>query len=513
LTAKGGGAAANCGDARFELGITVAAAFFVLLVVACVPLFSTVLPPLVDYPNHLARLHLLAEGGNAFYAVRWAPLPDLAADLLVPPLIRLGVPLPFAGKAFVVLSFALISGGTVWLNRTATGRWRWWPLLAFLLLYNRSFLWGFINYLFGLGLALCGLALWLTLERRPRTRLLLSLPMALGCFLSHLAAFGIYALSIAGVELVPVASLVRQRRYREAAARTALAAPQFIAPALLFLFWQPAGTGGAVGFGAIWRKADLLFSVFDNYSRPFDIVCFVLFAGSLAVLAWQRRLALSPRLGVALAILFAAYLILPTRIFTGYGADHRLPPALFLLLIASVKPSLPRRAGLLLAVAAGAMFAARMAVVDAVWARADGLYTSDIAALDQLPLGARLMAGAPANEVNAGGVPQLHVAALAAARREAFVPTVFAHPAQQPMALRPPFDAAAAAAPPGAVWGAFVTGDTASWHAVQAGLAVYDYLALASRAGFDAPPRPCLRPLPSPPNFRLFALEHGQPCF
>src|SRR6185312_4403226 len=121
----------------------------------------------------------LAEGGNAFYAVRWAPLPDLAADLLAPPLIRLGVPLPLAGKAFLVLSFALIAGGTVWLNRIVTARWRWWPLLGFLLLYNRSFLWGFINYLFGLGLALCGLALWLTLERRPRTRLLLSLAVAL----------------------------------------------------------------------------------------------------------------------------------------------------------------------------------------------------------------------------------------------------------------------------------------------------------------------------------------------
>jgi len=42
------------------------------------PIFSTVLPPLFDYPNHLARMHLLAEGGNAFYTVQWAPLPNLA---------------------------------------------------------------------------------------------------------------------------------------------------------------------------------------------------------------------------------------------------------------------------------------------------------------------------------------------------------------------------------------------------------------------------------------------------
>ena len=127
------------------------AAFILLLAIVSVPVFSTVLPPLVDYPNHLARLHLLAEGGNQFYAVCWAPLPDLAADLVVPALAHV-IPLELAGKLFLVLIFALIAGGTLWLNRAATGRWRLWPLLAFLLLYNRILLWGFINYLFGLGL-------------------------------------------------------------------------------------------------------------------------------------------------------------------------------------------------------------------------------------------------------------------------------------------------------------------------------------------------------------------------
>ncbi len=30
------------------------------------------------------------------------------------------------------------------------------------------------------------------------------------------------------------------------------------------------------------RKLDLLFSVFDNYSRPFDVVCFVLIVLAVA---------------------------------------------------------------------------------------------------------------------------------------------------------------------------------------------------------------------------------------
>src|SRR5271169_2005051 len=76
-------ASAGCG------ALHVWSAFALLMTLLTVPLFSTVLPPLFDYPNHLARLYLLTEGGNAFYAVRWEPLPNLAQDLIVPPLAGL----------------------------------------------------------------------------------------------------------------------------------------------------------------------------------------------------------------------------------------------------------------------------------------------------------------------------------------------------------------------------------------------------------------------------------------
>ena len=147
-----------------------------------VPLFSTMLPPLFDYPNHLARLYLLREGGNAFYAVRWELLPNLAQDLMVPPLAGL-MPLELASKLFLIVVFGLIAGGTIWLNRVATGAWSLWPLLAFLLLYNRIFLWGFVNYLFGIGIALGSTALWLALERRRWwLRVLASSVAALLCY-------------------------------------------------------------------------------------------------------------------------------------------------------------------------------------------------------------------------------------------------------------------------------------------------------------------------------------------
>jgi hypothetical protein len=125
-------ASAGCG------ALHVWSAFALLMTLMTVPLFSTVLPPLFDYPNHLARLYLLMEGGNAFYTVQWEPLPNLAQDLIVPSLAVL-MPLALASKLFLVMVFGLITGGAIWLNRVATGAWRVWPLLAFLLLYNRIF--------------------------------------------------------------------------------------------------------------------------------------------------------------------------------------------------------------------------------------------------------------------------------------------------------------------------------------------------------------------------------------
>ena len=69
-------------------------------------------------------------------------------------------------RLFIALTFLLLAGGTAAIHRALFGRWSPWSLLAFLLLYTRLLLWGFMGYLFGCGLALAAFAAWIALARR-----------------------------------------------------------------------------------------------------------------------------------------------------------------------------------------------------------------------------------------------------------------------------------------------------------------------------------------------------------
>src|SRR5579864_3872613 len=73
-----------------------------------VPLMLVDVPPLLDYPNHLARAYLLAFGsGDPFlshmYAAHWAIIPNLATDLILPPLLLI-LPVHFVGRIVVAIA-------------------------------------------------------------------------------------------------------------------------------------------------------------------------------------------------------------------------------------------------------------------------------------------------------------------------------------------------------------------------------------------------------------------------
>src|SRR5262250_3056750 len=190
---------------RFR-GSQIAILFIALAAIASIPILLYPWPPLSDYINHLARMHVIATVSSdrdlaLFYQIDWQVIPNLMMDLIVPVLQRV-MNVYLAGQAYTIITFVLILSGTLALNRQLFGRWSVLPLIAFPLLYNNVFLVGTMNYIFGMGLALWALTAWVTLrEHHPLIRLTVSLIFVLALFFCHLFAVGVYGLGLAAFEI------------------------------------------------------------------------------------------------------------------------------------------------------------------------------------------------------------------------------------------------------------------------------------------------------------------------
>src|ERR1700686_518449 len=149
-------------DALRKSGVL--AAYLVLGALTLSPLLWAAVPPLVDYPDHLARMWVLLHARDipalaSNYVVDWRLLPNLAMDLVLPALAQF-MPLEYAGRLFIALTMLSLVLGTVALHRALHGRVGLWPLAALLFVYNSVLYWGFVNFLFTLGLALLTFSAW-----------------------------------------------------------------------------------------------------------------------------------------------------------------------------------------------------------------------------------------------------------------------------------------------------------------------------------------------------------------
>lgn len=480
--------------------------FVGLFLVVALPLLWVDLPPLVDYPNHLARMHILARWDESawlqsYYAINWRPLPNLAMDLIVPQLVRF-MPLAAAGKVFLLLVFLLLAGGPLLLHRVLFGRWSVWPCLVFLLLYNRVFLWGFLNYLFGLGLAFWALAAWIGLRERLVTRLAVATILSIALYASHFLAFGLWAVMAASFDL---GVRIQERRLftPKAVGELLLSSLPFIPSLAIFVLTASGGAGSEVSFGNPLRKFDLPFSLFDNYSRPFDVVCFVGIVLLFIWVAWRGSLRIHQQMRWPLILMLVTYLAMPSRLMTATGADHRIPLALALLFLGSTETLLQEGGRRVFAWAVGCLFVLRMTVIYTVWVTDDRDYAPLLAALDKVPEGASLAVAFPPSAIHADRLPVLHLPTLAIVRRDAFVPTLFAYPTQQPVSIQSRVRHVAEKTSPSILWSVFVTESRGK---ADAALERFDYLVFVNRGPFKVTPSPLLESVFQGDGMQLFRI-------
>jgi hypothetical protein len=469
--------------------------------------------PLQDYPNHLARMHILlalpsSEPLRVYYEAAWNVLPNLAMDLIIPPLAH-WLPLAWAGKVFVLSSLGFLAGGAALLHRVLFGGWSAWPLLAFLLLYSRTFLWGLLNYVFGVGVSLAAFALWIALARRPWLRFALGTVAALVLFFVHLLAFGLYGIMVLGYE----AGVIWRERLSatRALGALALAGAPFLPGAAIYLLLTPRA-GGVLSFSGFHRKFDLLFTIFDNYNMAFDVACFAIAMAAIAVAFWRRWIKLHPAIAMPLALLFITYLLMPTQIGTAAGADHRIPLLLALVLVAGSRwtaPEIP--AARAFAGAALLLFLVRLGVVGVEWRQGDRLYAQLLPAIDQIPVGSRVAVASPVKAIKWAAAPLYHFPLMAALRRDAFVPTLFASPTQQPVALRPHYASLAGRLDQARLWAALAERTVTLDPSERAALAECDFVIFEGPRPFALPASGEFQPVVTTPRFVLARLASASP--
>lgn len=425
---------------------------FVLTLVLA-PLALTPVPPSVDYPTHLAKLHLAANLPHdtalaQFYEWRLRFVPNLAQDLVVPPLARVfGTYL--ALRIFLGWSLVQLILGVCFLRYVLHGRVGLWPLAAVLFLFNKIVFWGFLNFLFASGVALNLLALWILLSRKGfGVRVAVFSALMPVMFFLHLIATAILAFSIGTYQLGRMWRALAPNFHDRAAwgfcIRESLVTGIPMAPLLVLWALSPTSENKH-GFrhGGISNFADALFSPFTTSGTSMEyafglavvLIAIVAFGGRQVTIVKPMRLPL-----VAL-LLVAAFM--PLMFLGVFGTHFRIPFLVGLMALAAVEPLRPRPLFVMVAVLViGTLFVGRGYGLAAEWRRFDdglGQYRSAIA---KIRPGSTVMMvlddrGATPSE---NLFPQeifWHLSALVVVDSSAFDPLVFSNFRRQSVAVRP----------------------------------------------------------------------------
>jgi len=449
--------------------------------VLLVPMLVVDVPPLLDYPNHLARAFVLASLPQdtilaRFYAPHWSIIPNLAFDLVAPKLIH-WLPVHVAGRLLIAAAVLLPVLGAVAYNTGLGGRW--WSLGVGLVAYNNCLLLGFLNFAISLGLALLLAAAWLRWrEDKPWRAVTLAIIGALALFACHLMGLVFFGLLIGGADLSRLYRAGRGDILRTAVARGMVLVLIFAAPAALYAISALQPLGGDAAFLPFGEKLFQLATIFVNYAWPLDMTAAgIAFAVPLMCVlrrwvngsdtAGAKVSGVQPAEGrgdgpgpaaFATTLLLIAFLAAPHAWKGTYLLDTRFAVMLGLMLFAGFVPSAePPALRHVVAVMLVSLFVARMALLTMVWAD----HRIDLADLRRVlqpvqPGQAVFVAEVGIQEgpaywkanphwraLSDGTRVDEHLGALALIEHRAYWPFQFDNPSQQPIETREPYRALA----------------------------------------------------------------------
>jgi hypothetical protein len=430
-----------------------------LTLILLAPLLIVDVPPLLDYPNHLARAFVLAALPRdpilaRFYAPHWSIIPNLGLDLITPPLIRI-LPVHVAGRLLIAAALLLPVAGTIAYNTALGGRW--WSLGVGLFAYNACLLDGFLNFEISLGLALLLAAAWLRWrESHPARTIGIAAAGAPILFACHLMGLIFFGLLIGGAELC---QLRRRALWTHMLTRGAILLLIFAVPLALYAASALQQMGGDAEYKPIGEKLLQLVTGFANYNLPLDVMTAALAIAIPALCLLTKRGRVPGPAACTSVLLLLAFLAAPYAWKGTAALDVRFAIMLGFMLFAGFVPThWPPRFRRLVIAAIGVCFLARMALLTIAFAdrRADLADLRTVlapvqpgqavyfvrAGLDEAPSYWR--ANPRFRKLSDGERTDEHLGALALIEHRAYWPFEFDNPSQQPIETREPYEALAA---------------------------------------------------------------------
>jgi hypothetical protein len=402
--------------------------WLLLAFASALPFLVAPLPILPDLFTHIGRYHVMNHLDDVwlsrYYAFDWHITGNLGVDLLM---VWLGPMLGTEKAAYLIAALIppLVVLGIYRLARAVHGRVPAPAYLAILLIWSFTFQHGFVNYWLGVGLALHIAASWVAMRTAALWRRgVFAFFAALVTWLCHTSAWGILGLLIAGIEFA------RDKRLK----RFVLRMLPWASPLVPMLIWRATKGGGELF--ERWRpmaKLRGLTQMLRAELEWFDVASAVLVILLALWLHIDKRFQHDRGLRLAALALILVSIILPSTVLSSYFADVRLFAPLLMIAFLAVT-HVPPRAARLLALGGALLFLVRIGETSIGWIQRGNEIEEDLAALQKVPMGARIAVLAHSSECGVWPLAgRNHAASLAIVRRHAFVNTQWDIPGQHLM--------------------------------------------------------------------------------
>jgi hypothetical protein len=402
--------------------------WFVLaaMLLAAVPLLWPTVPPLTDLPGHIGRYRVMlgdAPELERYYGFQWRLVGNLGVDLLV---AGLGswIGLEPAVKIVVIAIPMMTTGAILWVSRELHGRVSPFALFALPLAYSYPFHYGFVNFCLAMALALAAWALWLRMGRlgQRRARALLFIAIGLIVWTAHIMGWAMLCLFVFGGEWAR--ARVGGARFVDGLMKASIACLPLAPPMLALLLWRSGGDAAATEqFFNLVAKFKGLATVLCDRWLVFDMASLVLICLLIHAGVRGRGGSMDPAAAAAAGLAGLAFLLLPFALLGSAYADLRLLPFAMIVALAGIVPSAGNRRMTAdrIALAGLAFFLIRTAATGASFVLYDREWDRELAAIDSIPRGARVLAlvGDTCTQ-HWTSTRQIHIPALAVARRAAF---------------------------------------------------------------------------------------------